>query len=306
MDTIVTAVKAPGPHGAAALGPMIPWVAALAGLSMAASLGHTAGGALTAGLKPRIQVMLERQILQAAIDIPLADFEQPELHDRLQRARQALGYRMTNLLLLLAGSTQAVVTLIAYGIVLWLASPWLTLVVLLPAAPAAWFKVRAGQSWYIHDYDATPVRRMMAYVRGLVLGATFGQEMRVFQLSHHFRLRWGESHAIWWRETMAKAWAEATSNIGTTVVQVTAYAIAIAILAALIVGGRVDIGEYVVLTGAAAAFQGEIEGLLWQVRHMVSDLPQLRDLQDFLDLGTEARARAGRIAFRDRCGGGCR
>ena len=154
--------------------------------------GHTVEWVLTGALKPRIQLALERQILHAAVSIPLAQFEQPDLHDRLQRAREALGYRMTNLMLQVAESTQAVVTLLAYGTVLWLASPWLTLVVLLPAAPSAWLKVRAAQSGYIHDYDATPVRRMMAYIRGLVLGASSGQEVRVFRLATHFKERWSK------------------------------------------------------------------------------------------------------------------
>ena len=230
VNAIAAIVKTPGPHGAGALGPLLPWALALAALSAAASLGHTVEWVLIGALKPRIQLALERQILHAAVSIPLAQFEQPDLHDRLQRAREALGYRMTNLMLQLAESAQGVVTLLAYGTVLWLASPWLTLVVLLPAAPSAWLKVRAAQSGYIHDYDATPVRRMMAYVRGLILGSSSGQEMRVFRLATHFKERWTTSHAAWWRESLAKAWTEETSSLATTVVQVAAYTAAIAIL----------------------------------------------------------------------------
>ena len=109
--------------------------------------------------------------------------------------------------------------------------------------------------------------------------------------------RWVAAHARWWVESRAKSRTEAVSALGTTAVQVVAYAAAIAILAALIAGRRLDIGDYVVLTGAAAAFQGELEGLLQQVRYVMQDLPTLRDLQAFLDEAASAGAYFGTAPF---------
>jgi len=280
-----------------ALAPLLPWAAALIALGLVTSLAETAQGALTAFLKPRINLILERTLLEASARIELVRFEQPEVHDQLQRARGALGYRLTNLLQFLAEIGQAAVMLAAYGVLLGLADPWLLAAVVLPAIPSTWLKVRAARSGYIHDYDATPVRRLMGYLRGLLLGGGTGQEVRVFALGPHLWERWGGAHARWWAESRGKARTEALSALGTTAAQVAAYAVAIVILAALITGRRLDIGDYVVLTGAAAAFQGELEGLLWTVRHVLQDLPHLRDLQEFLDQAAAASARAGRSPF---------
>ena len=294
VDAIAAIV---GGHAPRALGPLLPWAFALAALAGAASLAETAQDALTGFIKPRINLVLERALLEAASAIPLVRFEQPEVYDRLDRARAALGYRLTNLLQFLAQIGRSGTTLIAYGVLLWLASPWLALVALLPAVPSGWLKVRAAQSGYIHDYDATPVRRLMAYVRGLLLGSSAGQEVRLFRLSDHLGGRWTAAHRRWWAESLAKAWTEASAAAATTALQVAAYAAAIAILAALIAGRRLDIGDYVVLTGAAAAFQGELEGMLYEVRYFLQDLPVLRDLHAFLDEAAAATARRGETPF---------
>lgn len=284
-------------HAPRVLPPLLPWVAILAVLAVAGSLAHTAAWALTGFMRPKIALTLERSLLEAGASIDLIRFEQPEVYDQLERARAAVGYRLTNLLLFLATVVRLAATLAAYAVLLWSASPYLTLIVALPALPSAWLKVRAAHSGYIHDYDATPVRRMMAYLRGLLLGGTSGQEVRLFGLADHFRSRWEQAHRRFRTEALAQSWMQATSGIATTACQVVAYAAAVAILAALIAGGRLNIGDYVVLTGAAAAFQGDLEGLLYNVRYLLQDMPYLRDLQRFLDLATATRAGAGKAPF---------
>ena len=284
-------------HAPRALPPLLPWVVALAVIAVAGSLAHTAAWALTGFMRPKISLTLERSLLEAAASIDLIRLEQPEVYDQLEHARAALGYRLTNLLLFLATVIRLAATLAAYAALLWTASPYLTLVVALPALPSAWLKVRAARSGYIHDYDATPVRRMMAYLRGLLLGGASGQEVRLFGLTGHFGSRWEQAHGRFRKDELAQSWTQATSGIVTTACQIVAYAAAVAILAALIAGGRLNIGDYVVLTGAAAAFQGDLEGLLFNVRQLMQDMPYLRDLQRFLDLAAATRASAGKAPF---------
>lgn len=95
-----------------------------------------------------------------------------------------------------------------------MANPALAVVVVLPAIPTVWLMVRTAQSGYIHDHDATPLRRMMAYLQGLLLGAGSGQEVRVFGLFHHLRSRQTRAHTTWRRESAAEDWEETWANVG--------------------------------------------------------------------------------------------
>ena len=92
-------------------------------------------------------------------------------------------------------------------------------------------------------------------------------------------------------------WTEIRASTGTTIAEIVAYAIAIGILAARIVDDNLTLGDYVVLTGAAATFQGNMEGLLGSIQNILVDLPLLRDLHSFLERAEKTRTQAGTEIF---------
>ena len=188
-------------------------------------------------------------------------------------------------------------TLVGYGVLLWVADPLLVLVVVLPAFPSAWLKVKTAERRYSHDYEATPVRRMMDYMLSLLLGSSSGQEVRLYGLFNLLFGRWRTNHEKWKKESLAKIWTEARASIGTTIAEIIAYAIAIGILAARIVDGQLTIGDYVILTGTAAAFQGNLEELLSLIQNILEDVPLLRDLHSLLERGKTARTQSGTETF---------
>lgn len=274
-----------------------PWVIALVLLAILRNIAGTWDSYLRWKMQNRIGIHQQHALIQAATYIDFAVFDQPQTYDLIQRARQALGHRLTNLLRFLTQMGQRCITLVGYGVLLWIADPLLLFVVVLPAIPSAWLKVRAAETGYIHDYDATPIRRMMAYMLSLLLGSSSGQEVRLYGLFGHLFGNWRMNHEKWREESLAKIWTEARAAIGTTITEILAYAIAIAILASRIVDGDLTLGDYVVLTGAAASFQGNLEAILSQIQDIFEDLPLLRDLNYFLGRAEKARTQAGTQTF---------
>ena len=274
-----------------------PWVIALVLLAILRNIAGTWDSYLRWKMQNRIELHQQQALIQAATHIDFAVFDQPQTYDLIQRARQALGHRLTNLLRFLTEIGQLCITLVGYGVLLWIADPLLVLVVVLPAIPSAWLKVRTAESGYIHDYDATPVRRMMSYMLGLLLGSSSGQEVRLYGLFDHLFGRWRTNHQKWKEESLAKIWTQARSAIGTSIAEILAYAVAIAILASRIVDGNLTLGDYVVLTGAAASFQGNLEGLLTLIQNIFEDLPMLRDLHSFLERAEKTHTQAGTETF---------
>ena len=274
-----------------------PWVIALALLAILRNVTGTYDSYLRWKMQNRIRLYQQRALIEAATHINFALFDQPHTYDLIQRARQALDHRLTNVLRFLTEIGQLCVTLVGYGVLLWIADPLLVLVVVLPAIPSAWLKVRSAESGYIHDYDATPIRRMMAYMLSLLLGSSSGQEVRLYGLSDRLFGRWWTNHQKWRKESLAKAWVEARASIGTTIAEVLAYSIAIFILAARIVDGQLTLGDYVVLIGAAATFQSNLESLLGAVQDVLVDLPLLQDLHVFLERAKADQSESGTETF---------
>ena len=274
-----------------------PWVIALVLLAMLRNIAGTCDGYLQWKMKNLIGLHQQGALLEATTHIDFSVFDQPQTYDLIQRARQALGHRLTNLLRFLTEIGQLCVTLVGYGVLLWLADPLLVLVVVLPALPSAWLKVKAAESRYSHDYAATPVRRMMDYMLSLLLGTSSGQEVRLYGLFNLLFGRWRTNHEKWKEESLAKIWTEARASIGTTIAEGIAYAVAIGILAARIVEGHLTLGDYVVLTGIAAFFQGDLEGLLRVIQNILEDVPLLRDLHLLLERGKTARTQSGTEPF---------
>ncbi|RKU32013.1 hypothetical protein C6499_03855 [Candidatus Poribacteria bacterium] len=274
-----------------------PWVVTLVLLAMFRNIAGTCDGYLQWKMQNLIGLHQQGALLEATTHIDFAVFDQPQTYDLIQRARQALGHRLTNLLRFLTEVGQLCVTLVGYGVILWLADPLLVLVVGLPALPSAWLKIRAAERRYSHDYEATPVRRMMDYMLSLLLGTASGQEVRLYGLFNLLFGRWRTNHEKWKEESLAKIWTEARAFIGTTIAEMIAYAVAIGILAARIVDGNLTLGDYVILTGIAAFFQGDLENLLRQIQKILEDIPLLRDLHLLLERGKTARTQSGTETF---------
>ena len=274
-----------------------PWVIALVGLATFRNITGTYDGYLRWKMQNRIKLYQQEELIQAATHIDFAAFDQPQTYDLIQRARQALDHRLTNFLRFLTEIGQLCVTLVGYGALLWIADPLLVLVVVIPAIPSAWFKVKIAEKEYTYDYYTTPLRRMMDYLLGLLLGTSSGQEVRLYGLFDHFFGRWRTNHHKWRKEALAMIWTEIRGSIGITIAEIVAYAIAIGILAARIVDGDLTLGDYVVLTGAAATFQGNMEGLLAQIHNILRDLPLLRDFHLLLERGEKKRTQEGTQTF---------
>lgn len=274
-----------------------PWVIALVLLAILRNVTGTYDSYLRWKMQNRIRLYQQRLLIEAATHIDFAVFDQPQTYDLIQRARQALGHRLVNVLRFLTEIGQLCVTLVGYGILLWIADPLLVLVVVLPAIPSAWLKIKTAQSGYIHDYDATPVRRMMGYMLSLLLGSSSGQEVRLYGLFSPLFGRWRTNHQKWREESLAKVWLQAKGSIGTTLAEVVAYSVAIFILAERIVNGELTLGDYVVLIGAAGTFQTNLESLLSAIQDVFEDLPLLQDLHFFLERARKDQSQAGTQRF---------
>ncbi len=120
VDAVVTAAAAGGADVARVLELVVVegvLIAALAGVTRAQSLCNAL---LRAQLGQRINVM----ILEKALTLELAHFEDSEFYDKLTRARREASVRPLSLVMRSLGLAQNLVTLGSYGALLLQFSPW--------------------------------------------------------------------------------------------------------------------------------------------------------------------------------------
>jgi len=127
--------------------------------------------------------------LRVAASVPLSEFDSPEFHDRMQRAKSN---QMAPMQLALAVPSLIGASIGVVGVAIGLAtvSPWLVGVTLIACVPL-WFVGRNNsESMYSFSFGNTPNDRMRFNLERIVNDRRSAPEVRAFSLAHFLLGRW--------------------------------------------------------------------------------------------------------------------
>ncbi len=150
-------------------------VAALAGAQRGISLCQAL---LRAQLGQRVNVM----ILEKALTLELAQFEDSEFYDKLTRARREASSRPLSLIIRTFGLAQNIVSLLSYGVLLVQFSPWAVLILVLAGLPAFVAEARfSGEAFTLFRWRS-PETRMQIYLETVIAREDNVKEVKLFGL----------------------------------------------------------------------------------------------------------------------------
>jgi ATP-binding cassette subfamily B protein len=150
-------------------------VAAVAGAQRGISLCQAL---LRAQLGQRVNVM----ILEKAITLELAQFEDSEFYDKLTRARREASSRPLSLVNRTFGLAQNLVSLISYGVLLINFSPWAVVVLVLAGLPSFIAETRfSGEAFTLFRWRS-PDTRMQIYLETVLAREDNVKEVKLFGL----------------------------------------------------------------------------------------------------------------------------
>jgi len=150
-------------------------VAALAGAQRGISLCQAL---LRAQLGQRVNVM----ILEKALTLELAQFEDSEFYDKLTRARREASSRPLSLIIRTFGLAQNMVSLLSYGVLLVQFSPWAVLILVLAGLPAFVAEARfSGEAFTLFRWRS-PETRMQIYLETVIAREDNVKEVKLFGL----------------------------------------------------------------------------------------------------------------------------
>ncbi|MFT3907748.1 MAG: ABC transporter ATP-binding protein [Steroidobacteraceae bacterium] len=279
VDAVVMATRSPTHDARRVLelvlleGLLVALLAALQrGLSLCQAL-------LRAQLGQRVNVM----ILEKALTLQLAHFEDSEFYDKLTRARREASSRPLSLVMRTLGLTQNLISLLSFGALLVRFSPWTVVLLLVAGLPAFVAETKfSGDAFRLFRWRS-PETRVQMYLETVLAREDSAKEVKLFGLGGRFLQRYRDIFARLYKEDRALSirrdgWGFALGLVGT----VTLYS-AYAWIALSAVGARITLGQMTMYLMLFRQGQSAVSAILSAVGGMYEDNLYLSTLYEYLE-----------------------
>ncbi|MBH1538409.1 ABC transporter ATP-binding protein [Stenotrophomonas maltophilia] len=234
------------------------------------------------------------RLMEHAATLDLEDFEDPDLQDKLDRARRQTMGRM-NLMSQLFGQVQDAITVASLAVGLLVYAPWLILLLVLALVPAFIGESHFNAAGYSLNFQWTPERRQLDYLRQLGASVETAKEVKIYNLHRFLVERYRRLSVALFQANRALArrrafWGTLLAALGTL-----GYYTAYAYIAWRTVRGDFSIGDLTFLAGSFLRLRQLLEGLLIGFSQVASQALYLDDLFSFFQIEPEIHSREGAI-----------
>ena len=234
------------------------------------------------------------RLMEHAATLDLEDFEDPDLQDKLDRARRQTMGRM-NLMSQLFGQAQDAITVASFAAGLLIYAPWLIVLLAIALIPAFIGEAHFNAMNYSLNFQWTPERRQLEYIRQMGASVETAKEVKIFNLNRFFITRFRELSARFFAANRALArrrafWGTLLAALGTL-----GYYVAYAYIAWRTVRGDFTIGDLTFLAGSFRRLRQLLESLLIGFSQVAGQALYLDDLYSFFRIEPEIRSRPGAL-----------
>jgi ATP-binding cassette subfamily B protein len=268
-------------------------VAALSGAQRGISLCQAL---LRAQLGQRVNVM----ILDKALTLELAQFEDAEFYDKLTRARREASSRPLSLVNRTFGLAQNLVSLVSYAFILVQFSPWAVLVLMLAGLPAFFAETKfSGEAFTLFRWRS-PENRMQLYLETVLAREDNVKEVKLFGLGPLLLERYRDIFRRLYKRDRALAirrdgWGFVLGLIGTLAL----YG-AYAWIATAAVASRITLGQMTMYLMLFRQGQSAVSAILSAIGGMYEDNLYLSTLYEYLETPTAKESAVGSTASQQR------
>lgn len=291
VDAVLAAAHAHAAGAEAAVAPVLRLVALEAGLmaGMAAVQRglSLAQSLLRAQLGQRINVL----ILEKALTLELAQFEDAEFYDKLTRARREASSRPLSLVMRTLGLLQNAVSLFSFGALLIAFSPWAVALLVLAGLPAFIAEARfSGDAFRLFRWRS-PETRMQLYLETVLAREDHAKEVKLFGLGPLFLDRYRAIFTKLYAEDRKLAIRRETWGFGLGLLATAALYGAYGWIAWTAVLGLITLGQMTLYLALFRQGQSAVSASLSAVGGMYEDNLYLSTLYEFLDTPVGAAER---------------
>jgi ATP-binding cassette subfamily B protein/ATP-binding cassette subfamily C protein len=142
----------------------------------------TAAGWAQSRLEPQVDQVVEVRLYDLTSRVELAAFDDPDFHDRMQRARDRGTYSASALVNDMINFVTAFAGLASAAVVVGVLQPILLAVLLLAQLPGAWAAVRSARISYLTRFALIDAYRRKYILAGLIAERSTAAEIRSFTM----------------------------------------------------------------------------------------------------------------------------
>jgi ATP-binding cassette, subfamily B, bacterial len=223
------------------------------------------------------------RLMEHAAKLDLAQFEDPEFYDHLERARRQTVGRIALLTLLLSMSQDAL-TLLTLAGALIAYSPWLLLLLAIAVIPSFLGETHFASLGYSLLFRWTPERRQLDYLRYVGASDKTAKEVQMFGLAPWITERYATLSQKFYEENRDLSIRRGLVSALLSILGTIGYYGAYVIILLHAVHGDITIGMLTFLAASFARGRDVIQSILLSASNVFEQALYLRDLFVFLDM----------------------
>jgi len=283
VDAVVAALAVNQAGGSPDYTPVL-WLVAFEGLLVAALAGVQRGISFCQAL---LRVLLSQRvhflILDKALTLTLAQFEDSELYDKLNRARQEASIRPLSLVNRTFALAQNGISLGSYAGLLFAFSPWAVAILVAAGLPAFIAETRFSGERFRAFQWRSPDRRMLAYLEIVLAREDHAKEVKLFELGGRLLARYREIFRRIYDEEKKLTVRRDGWGFVLGLVSSGAFYGAYAWIALATIDGTISLGEMTMYLLLFKQGQSAVAAMLGAVGGMYEDNLYLSNLYDYLE-----------------------
>jgi ATP-binding cassette, subfamily B, bacterial len=223
------------------------------------------------------------QLMEHAAKLDLAQFEDPEFYDHLERARRQTVGRIALLSLLLSMSQDAL-TLLTLAGALIAYNPWLLLLLAAAVVPSFLGETHFASLGYSLLFRWTPERRQLDYLRYVGASDKTAKEVQMFGLAPWLTERYRDLSQRFYEENRNLSIRRGVVSALLSILGTVGYYGAYVVILIRAVKGDITIGTLTFLAASFGRGRDVIQNILLSASNVAEQALYLRDLFVFLDM----------------------
>jgi ATP-binding cassette, subfamily B, bacterial len=273
---------------------LLPWLALLGALLIGTALVNTAVAELRILLNELVHRRAIEQVLEAATTAELEDFEDPDFHDEVQRAREhADTYAWEVVWGLVTLMSTALSALAVLGVLLAIA-PLLVPIAAVAYVPIAFAGVLNTRILYRLRYGLAELDRDRAYHERLLTGRLEAKEVRAFGLAAWLRRRHDGLFADRIEQTRGVVKRRTVTALVGSSITALVFVLALGGVLLLALDGRIGVADAAVAVVGLQQLSGRLRSMGQSLTSMFEGVTFLRDFETFRQRADAAQAGAAR------------
>ncbi len=288
IDAVIALAREPG----GSLAPLWRVVALELAIVVAGEILARASALVESLLGDLFSNHISVRLMRHAATLDLAQFEDPEFYDHLERARRQTTGRIGLIAVLLAMG-QDLITLASLGAALVLHNPWLLVLLLVAILPSFLGETHFASLSYSLLFRWTPERRELDYLRFVGASDKTAKEVQMFGLAGWLSDRYAALAQRYYDENKRLSVRKGIVSALLSIIGTLGYYGAYVTILLRAVAGAISIGTLTFLAAAFGRSRDLIQRLLLSASDIYEQSLYLRDLFVFFEMVPTIASRPG-------------